>query len=73
MVLILGGGMSALVVFIVSALGGISDVFAGILMAFGILFALLGGVMLARRQATPWTRTKDSKTRWVGARSRRLS
>ena len=73
MVLILGGGVSALVVFIVTALGGISEAFAGILMAAGIIFALLGGIMLARRQAKPWTRTKDSKTRWVGTRSRPLS
>ena len=73
MALILGGGVSALVVFVATALGGISEVFAGFLMAAGIVFALLGGVMLARRQAKPWTRTKYSKTRWVGTRSRPLN
>jgi len=72
-VLILGGGVSALVVFVISAMGGISEILAGVLMATGLVLALLGSMKLARRQAMPWTRTKDSKSPWVGKRSRPLS
>jgi hypothetical protein len=61
--LILGGGLSAVAVFAGTAFGALPEKLAGLLMAAGILLAMWGCVMLARRQVSPWSRAWRSRTR----------
>ena len=64
--LFLGGGTVALAAFVLCALNAIPEAVAGVLIGMGMLSAMIGSVVMARRQTSPWSRPRRHSSRPPG-------
>jgi hypothetical protein len=67
--LFLGGGALALGAFGLAALNAVPEALAGVLIGVGVLIAMIGSVVMARRQTSPWSRRRRTARRSDETRS----